>query len=396
MAISTLVFSTPNTLDLSPDATRRHSTVLDQVRQLEAFAAGIGHGGATLTVAYETTTAAVKASGTLTFASVAVGTVLMVNGVRFYAVSGTPLRSAGEFKRGVSNTADAADFVTTFKASTNAAISGVLTASSVAAVVTITAQMPGTTQNAVVIETMGVCASGTVTYSSSSGAQTVVINGVTVYNATGASDAANATAAAAAINASVNALVLGHVVAYANAGVVNIFAAYPDIRGNAITLSATGTGATASVARLAGGTVASSAGAQAAGTWTTSTGSGVMGVALNGVAITVTWATSDTATATALAAAINSSTNALVQGIVFAASALGVVTITAVRGGISGNAITLATSGAGTGQSVSGARLTGGAVPTTVVAAGAAQLGTAIARLSGGKGGGTAPVSITQ
>lgn len=98
-----------------------------------------------------------------------------------------------------------------------------------------------------------VAATGTVTYSTSSGAQTVVINGVTVYNATGASDAANATAAAAAINASTNALIQNLVTASAAAGVVTITASIPGKTGNCMTLAVTGTGAAASAARLTSG-----------------------------------------------------------------------------------------------------------------------------------------------
>lgn len=79
---------------------------------------------------------------------------------------------------------------------------------------------------------------------------------------------------------------------------------------------------------------------------------------INGVGITVTYATSNNNTAALLAAAINSSTNALVQYLVRASSAAGVVTITALQPGVTGNTITLAASG--TGATASGARLTGG------------------------------------
>ena len=68
----------------------------------------------------------------------------------------------------------------------------------------------------------------------------------------------------------------------------------------------------------------------------------------------------DTADAAALAAKINACTDTKIAGVVTASSALGVVTITAVVPGLSGNAITLASSN-GTRAAVSGARLTGGA-----------------------------------
>lgn len=220
--------------------------------------------------------------------------------------------------------------------------------------------------NALTVRTLGVVASGTVTYSSSSGTQTVLVNGVTVYNAAGASDSANAIAAAAAINASTDALVSSFVRALVRSGVVHILSKYPGAEGNQITLSVTGTGATASAARLASGTEASAFGARATGTVTMATASGTITMVINGVtAVNRAWATSDTATATAAAADINSSTDARVQGLVYATSAAGVVTISAVAGGLQGNAITLAATG--TNTTASGARLTGGALPTSVL-----------------------------
>lgn len=97
---------------------------------------------------------------------------------------------------------------------------------------------------------------------------------------------------------------------------------------------------------------------KASGTVTISSGSGSITATINGVAIAVTWATSDTNTAALLAAAINASANALVAGLVTAASAAGVCTVTALHSGKQGNCITLAASG--TGATASGARLTGG------------------------------------
>lgn len=96
----------------------------------------------------------------------------------------------------------------------------------------------------------------------------------------------------------------------------------------------------------------------ASGTITMASSSGTVGCIINGVTITVTWATSDTVSAALLVAAINASTNALVQYHVTASSVAGVTTITALKKGISGNTITLAASG--TNVTASGARLTGG------------------------------------
>lgn len=102
----------------------------------------------------------------------------------------------------------------------------------------------------------------------------------------------------------------------------------------------------------------------ASGTITISSGSGVLTATINGVAIaTASQSGTDTACAVALAAAINASVSALIVGIVTATSALGVVTITAVRKGKAGNAITTAASG--TGATADQARLTGGTDGTT-------------------------------
>jgi phage tail sheath gpL-like len=97
----------------------------------------------------------------------------------------------------------------------------------------------------------------------------------------------------------------------------------------------------------------------ASGTVTIASGSGTVSITINGVAISRTWATSDTATATAFVTDINGSANALVKNHVAASSVAGVVTITAKAPGQWGNAVTLAA--AGTGMTASGARLTSGA-----------------------------------
>lgn len=71
--------------------------------------------------------------------------------------------------------------------------------------------------------------------------------------------------------------------------------------------------------------------------------------------------------AAALAAAINASVTALVSGYVTAAAVSGVVTITAARPGILGNAVTIAEGVDGSSHmAVSGARLTGGTSGTEV------------------------------
>ena len=101
--------------------------------------------------------------------------------------------------------------------------------------------------------------------------------------------------------------------------------------------------------------------ASAAGTVTLASGaSGTYTATINGVAVTVTFATSLSNTATLLAAAINSSTNALVQYHVRAAATGAVVALVAQQPGITGNTITLAASASVGTATASGARLTGG------------------------------------
>ena len=98
---------------------------------------------------------------------------------------------------------------------------------------------------------------------------------------------------------------------------------------------------------------------KASGTVTFSGASGTVGSVINGVTITAAHGASDAADAIAHAAAINASADALISGVVTAAvTASGVVTITAVNAGVTGNTITITASG--TGVTASGARLTGG------------------------------------
>lgn len=98
-----------------------------------------------------------------------------------------------------------------------------------------------------------VAAAGTVTLATSSGTVGATINGVSITTVFATSDTVTATALAAAVNASTDALVRHHVTATSSAGVVTITAAKKGNMGNAITLAASGTGATASGARLTGG-----------------------------------------------------------------------------------------------------------------------------------------------
>lgn len=64
-----------------------------------------------------------------------------------------------------------------------------------------------------------------------------------------------------------------------------------------------------------------------------SSGSGAVGATINGVTVTDTWATSDTVAAGLIAAAINASTNALVQGFVVASNLRMTLTLSSVAAG---------------------------------------------------------------
>lgn len=64
-----------------------------------------------------------------------------------------------------------------------------------------------------------------------------------------------------------------------------------------------------------------------------SSGAGTVGATLNGVAVTATYATSDTNSAALIAAAINASTNALVQGFFISSNLTATLTLTSVAAG---------------------------------------------------------------
>jgi hypothetical protein len=98
---------------------------------------------------------------------------------------------------------------------------------------------------------------GTVTYSGSTGAQTVVLDAISTAFTAGATDAATAAAGAAAFNALNTNFLQG--MAYVNPAaptVLIIQGRWPGIAQNSNAFSATGTGATASAATLGGSVVA--------------------------------------------------------------------------------------------------------------------------------------------
>ncbi len=300
------------------------------------------------------------ATGTLTLATCAVGATATINGVLFTAVA-SGQDGLTTFSQGGTDTEDAVTLVTAINA--NPSLSGVVTATSAAGVVTVRAVDAGTGGNAITL---------VVTGSGLSRSAATLANGAAIANNqfcfTG-SDTQVGTDIVRAVGASSTALISSHVTARNTAGVVTLTAVHPGLTGNMNTI-ATSNGTrlaiTGSVARLAGATLAAYEGTAASGTVTIASGSGNYTVTVNGQATgNVAWNTTDDQTATDVAAAINALTQTTLVAHVTASAAANVVTVTALHGGIQGNHITL--SATGTGATASGARLTGGVVPTVVV-----------------------------
>lgn len=319
---------------------------------------------------------------TITLVSMAAGTVLLINGVPFTSKGSAGTAGNNEFDISTSDTAAAAALAASINASTTAGVVGAMTATSALGVVTLTAVAGA---GAISVENLGVVATGTATCSAVDAADAISINGqaITAHATTsannqfvvGATDAATATNLAACINASTTAIVNKHVRALARSAVVHLFAKYGGIAGNAITLTTNDATdlAVSGSGQLTGGTAAQREGAQATQTTVVSgADGGTYRTTINGVNVDATGTNgNDTATAASIVVAINGSTSALVRGHVTATSSSGTVTLTAVRGGHLGNAITVSVTG--TGYTATGARLTGGTVPTVAVIAGGNQ-----------------------
>lgn len=253
----------------------RSLTTLEQLQQylarMKAGAESLTTGGVPNTVAVRCDVNPVAATGTVTIGGTVTGTVsITINGVAFS-------RSASG-----DETANAAAFVVAINASTNALVSGVVLASSVLGVVTLTAigsaigipgnfittaaagtgmtadqtRLTGGTDGTA--QVAAVKASGTFTFATASGSCVATINGQTVTVTATGTDATDAAAMATAILASEKVGIRGVVTATSALGVVTVTALQAgtgDIAktGNGVTTTATGTNFTAAQAVLAGG-----------------------------------------------------------------------------------------------------------------------------------------------
>jgi hypothetical protein len=337
-----------------------------------------------------------RATGTLTAVSAVVGDVCVVGGITFTGVAGaTGVAKPTSFSIDTSDTAAAADLVTQINA--HPSLSGIVTATSVAGVVTVRAVTSGTAGNSIVL-------TGTAVRLAASGSG-VLAGGIAVANnqfdvSPGGTNDQVAVDLARAINASTTTLVASYVRAQRTAsGVVTVYSLIAGRAGNGISLTTTGGTITASSALLAGATLADLEGTQASCTLTLASVLNAQTVTINGVVYTAHTNTqandqfdisgSDTADAANLCLAINNSTTAGSAEII-ATSAAAVVTVKARKGGIAGNLITVAVSNATVtiGGSAASGRLGGGAAATTVVPA--------AERLSGGVGGDATSPAVFQ
>lgn len=334
-----------------------------------------------------------RATGTLTAVSSVAGDTFVLDGVTFTAAAGAVVLGAATFSIDTSDTATATSIAAQING--HAAFTGKLTATSSAGVVTIRAVTAGTAGNSITL--LGTA----IKLAASAG---TLANGAAVANNEFEfSPGSTATQVAAdivrCVNASSTALVSSHVTATSELGVVTLWANYPGTAGNQITIASSDADglAVAPGARFTGGTELSGAGVQATADITFASVANGDTITIAGVVFTAHTNTeaanqfnidgTDTADAAVAAKVINATATALAKDVV-ATSSGAVLTITARRGGISGNAITIATS-SGVTLAITGSlsRLATGAVPTSVVPS--------AARLASGAGGAVTKVSYT-
>lgn len=330
----------------------------ESLKNLENLSKKLASGANTSTYVVAARNTGAVATGTITLATCTTKSVISVNGVEFRAItSGTPTIANGEFVISGDDTADAVSLAAAINGSTNARISGVLTASPALGVVTITPAQAGYLGNAITIQTHGNRATGTVTVASINANDTVtingtaltakqqratgtltadaavagntcVVNGITFTGAAGAvvlgeptfsidtGDTETAVSLAAQINAHTSGNIAGKITATSALGVVTLRAVDAGTGGNGYTLVGTALRLAASAATLTGGLAVANNEFEAIGT--------------------------NTQVATDLVRAIGASSTALVSSHVTAHSTAAVVTLTAKYDGTPGNGITLA------------------------------------------------------
>jgi hypothetical protein len=299
------------------------------------------------------------ATGTVTCASVLDGDTVTVQGIVFTAEDG--VADVDSFDMSSTDTDTGDDLVRCING--HPSLAGIVTATAALGVVTVRAVSAGTGGNALTL------ASSNGTRLAVSGATLAggVAVGANEFDFTGG-DTVCAADLVRCITASASALISGHFTARSTGAAVTVVATNPGQLGNCCTIDTsneTRLPITGSVSRLAGATVAALGGTAAGGTITIGAGSGNYTAKINGVATgNVAWDTNSTLTAAALASAI-ANLAGLVESTVRVSASSGVITVTALEGGVAGNAITLACTG--TNATASGARLTGGAAPTVLV-----------------------------
>ncbi len=173
-------------------------------------------------------------------------------------IEGGLAQSAAGWDYGDTDTQGATALAAVVNASTNAAISGIITATSAAGVVTFKAVTEGVAGNAFTCTKTG---GPVVLTAQGGGADTGVFQdgaaaGTNTFDSiyAGGTTTQVASSLASSINRSATALITGYVTAAGASGVCTVSAVIPGISGNTMTITAAGTGPTAGGARLAGGT----------------------------------------------------------------------------------------------------------------------------------------------
>lgn len=151
IVVNTPLTATQDAANIRMNGTGTWRNVARLMDWLRGFKSGSRRGSMAINVG------AVQATGTITFSSLVAADVVTINGVIFTAraaPSGT-----NEFALGASDTTAAANLAAKINASALAGIVGLVTATSAAAVVTITSVVPGVIGNA---NTIAISAHGSV------------------------------------------------------------------------------------------------------------------------------------------------------------------------------------------------------------------------------------------